>query len=73
MTTQELNRKKVIDALVTYRKEWESDNQSVNLLYARCSVALVLLDILQAIKLDQAEQSQVLGQELFISVKDFTG
>jgi hypothetical protein len=59
-----IDRDQVIDGFIHVREEWEDAIEGDNLVDARGSVGLLLLDLVIAIGLLPEEQVQALGHEL---------
>ena len=65
MTSSSLPCHMVVSAIATVRKEWELEAGNDSLICIRASVGLLLADIVIGLGLEQAEQQDALGTELF--------
>jgi hypothetical protein len=62
---------RVIFTLTHMRQEWQEATVGFSLLETNGNIGLMLADLINGLGLDAQEQQQILGNDLFLELRDF--
>ncbi|MCQ3935753.1 MAG: hypothetical protein DPW18_01775 [Chloroflexi bacterium] len=62
---------RIISTLTRLRLEWQEATNGASLLETDGKIGLVLADLINGFGLDVNDQCQILGNDLFLELKDF--
>ena len=71
LTDQAIPQAKIISTLTRLRQEWQEATAGTSLLETDGNMGLILADLLNGFELDDHDQRQILGNELFRELQDF--
>ena len=71
ITNQTDAHARIISTLTHLRLEWQEATNGISLLETDGKIGFVLADLINGLGLDVDEQSQILGNDLFLELKDF--
>ncbi len=71
ITDQTTSHSRIISTLTRLRQEWQEATEETSLLETNGNMGLVLADLINGFGLDLHDQRQVLGNDLFLELKDF--
>lgn len=63
--------RRIISTLTRLRLEWQEATNGASLLETDGKIGLVLADLINGFGLDANDQYQILGNDLFLELKDF--
>lgn len=71
ITEQTMSQSKIISTLSRLRQEWQEATEGTSLLEINGNMGLVLADLINSFGLDVNAQCRILGNDLFLELKDF--
>jgi hypothetical protein len=71
LTDQTTAHPKIISTLTRLRQEWQEATVGTSLLETNGNIGLILADLINGFGLNAEAQCQILGNDLFLEIKDF--
>lgn len=71
LQTASAQRFQIVGSLARIRQEWQDAAGTSSLIEVEGNMGMLLADLINGLDLGTNEQVQVLGQELFLELKDF--
>jgi hypothetical protein len=71
LQTASTQRFQIVGSLARIRQEWQDAAGTSSLIEVEGNMGMLLADLINGLDLGTNEQVQVLGQELFLELKDF--
>lgn len=71
LQTASTQRLQIVGSLARIRQEWQDAAGTSSLIEVEGNMGMLLADLINGLDLGTNEQVQVLGQELFLELKDF--
>lgn len=71
LSAQATTQAKIIATLTNLRQEWQEATAGTSLIETDGNMGLILADLLNGFELDDHDQRQILGNELFRELQDF--